>query len=423
MRRLVVFFILGLIIFGARAVSAAPVPTSPEGTSSPGTPPPTAADTTFNVLCYHRFIFHPVKTTSAYLMPVDNFRWQMQYLKDNGFTPISAQQLLDFWDKGAALPPKPVLLTFDDGFKSVYEKAFPVLKEFHYPGILFLISSFVQTGDAYPNTEKAQARRMALNDTEIKEMQKAGLMVESHTVSHLNMGLEAEKRTPADFKALAQRELGYPVGFLAGKFGQKPEILAYPYGVYNDEVLKETAALYRLAFTVNAGPNDRTVDPYKLRRFLILGDTGKKEFTSMLEDKVLHIADAGPGDGQVIWSRKPLISIKILDEVDPKSVVLNLEAKRLKTTYDPRLRLVTYRVEQPIRMGGHQLTLRAKDLAGNTRVFSWYFRVKHRLEPAVSATPLAALPAVSPTPTVGIAPPARTTPAVAVTMQAGHDSK
>jgi peptidoglycan/xylan/chitin deacetylase (PgdA/CDA1 family) len=411
LRRWIVFLILAMTAFEANAVIAAPAPTAvvaPSARTSPSATP--QADTTFNVLCYHRFIFHPVKTTSDYLMPVDDFRWQMQYLKDNGFTPISVQQLLDFWDRGTPLPPKPVLLTFDDGFKSVYEKAFPVMKEFHYPGILFLISSFVQTGDAWGLHHKDNDGRMALNDAEIREMEKAGLVVESHTVSHLNMGLEAEKRTPADFKELAQKELGYPVGFFAGKFGQKPELLAYPYGVYNDEVLKETAALYRLAFTVNAGPNDRTVDPYKLRRFLILGDTSQKEFSAMLEDKVLHIAHAGPGDGQVIWSRKPLISIQILDEVDPKSVVLSLESRRLKTTYDPQLRLVTYRVEQPIRMGGHQLTLRAKDLAGSTRVFSWYFRVKHRLEPAMSPTPSAAtLVMVSPTPVV--------------MMKVGHDSK
>jgi hypothetical protein len=317
------------------------------------------------------------------------------------------------------LPPKPVLLTFDDGFKSVYEKAFPVLQEFHYPGILFLISSFVQTGDAYPHTEKAQERRMALNDTEIKEMEKGGLVVESHTVSHLNMGLEAEKMSASDFAALVNRELSYPVGFLQGKFGQKPQLLAYPYGVYNDEVLKETAALYHLAFTVNPGPNDRTVDPYKLRRFLILADTGHKEFAALFGDKVLHIAHAGPGDGQVIWSRKPILSIQILDDVDPKSVALDLESKRLKTHYDPQLRLVTYRVETPIRMGGHQLTLRAKDIQGNTRVFSWYFRVKHRAEaePTLSATP--------PVPQAPVMPgtPIALSPTPVGTQPVGHDSK
>jgi peptidoglycan/xylan/chitin deacetylase (PgdA/CDA1 family) len=244
LRLLVLLFILALAVLEFVIYPPAPLTWAVE----PAPPPPAAAakappDTTFTVLCYHRFIFHPLKTTSGYLEPVDEFTWQMQYLKDNGFTPISVEQLLNFWDRGTPLPPKPVLLTFDDGFKSVYEKAFPVLKRFNYPGVLFLISSFVQTGDAYPNTEKAQARRMAMNDAEIKEMEKAGLVVESHTVSHLNMGLEAEKRSPADFTALVHRELSYPITFFQNKFGQRPELLAYPYGVYNDEVLKQTAAL------------------------------------------------------------------------------------------------------------------------------------------------------------------------------------
>ncbi|HVM32367.1 MAG TPA: polysaccharide deacetylase family protein [bacterium] len=381
---------------------AAPPP--PASTPSPtaagkAASAPVSAESTFTVLCYHRFIIHPLKTTSPYLLPVAEFRAQMQYLKDNGFTPITVDQLTAFWDQGTPLPPKPVLLTFDDGFKSVYDKAFPVLKEFHYPGVLFLISSFLETGDIWDAYRKSDAGRLAMDDAEIKEMQRAGLVMESHTVSHPNLGVEAEKRSPAEFKALVARELGYPIDFFKSKFGSRPELLAYPYGVYNDEVLRQAAALYHLAFTVNEGPNDRTVDPYKLRRDLILAGMPMTEFAGLFKDRVLHIADAGPGDGQVIWSRKPIISIKILDDVDPASVSLNLESRRLKIHYDPALRLVTYRVETPIRMGGHQMTLRAKDLTGQSRVYSWYFRVKHRAEEA-TPTPQAPRMSAAPSPTV-----------------------
>jgi peptidoglycan/xylan/chitin deacetylase (PgdA/CDA1 family) len=378
-------FVLGLVWGTGSAVWGNPTPTAT----------PAAVEIPFTVLCYHRFINHPTEKTTLYKVKVEEFRWQMQYLKDNGITPISMQQLLDYWYQGKSLPPKPVLLTFDDGFRSVYEDAFPILKEFGYPGVLFLISSFVQIGDMPFYTAKNESHRMAMNDAEIKEMQKSGLTVESHTVSHLNMGLEAEKRTPADFKQLVHREIFYPIGFLKQKFGQAPVVLAYPYGVYNDVELAEVKQLYQMAFTVNAGPNDRSVDPYKLRRYLVLASTTRPQFMKMFGDRVLHIANAGPGDGESLWSRKPLITIRILDEVDPQSIVLNLESRKLKTTYDPKLRLVRYRVEEPLRMGGHQLTLRAKDVQGNTRVFSWYFRIRHRgLEKTQAGpTPVPAAPA------------------------------
>ncbi|HET9869154.1 MAG TPA: polysaccharide deacetylase family protein, partial [bacterium] len=348
-------------------------------------------DTAFTVLCYHRFIIHPLKTTSPYLLPVAEFRAQMQYLKDNGFTPITVDQLTAFWDQGTPLPPKPVLLSFDDGFKSVYDKAFPVLEEFHYPGVLFLISSFLQTGDIWDARRKSDAGRLAMDDAEIKAMEKEGLVVESHTVSHPNLGVEAEKRAPDDFKALVGRELGYPIDYFQSKFGGRPELLAYPYGVYNDEVLRQAKALYHFAFTVNEGPNDRTVDPYKLRRDLILAGMPMAEFAGLFKDRVLHIDHAGPGDGQVIWSRKPLISIEILDDVDPASVKLKLESRALKVHYDPALRLVTYRVQSPMRMGGHQLTLSAVGRDGQPRIYSWYFRIKHRAQaapPTPSAGPV-----------------------------------
>ncbi len=109
-------------------------------------------DGTFVVLCYHRFVQKPNERAdlaqAQYQMPVDDFKWQMQYLKDNGFTPISEGQLTDFWFRGKPLPPKPVLITFDDGFRTVYRDAFPIMKSYGYPSIFFLYTKFIENGEA-----------------------------------------------------------------------------------------------------------------------------------------------------------------------------------------------------------------------------------------------------------------------------------
>ena len=68
----------------------------------------------------------------------------MQFLKDNGIKPVSMDQLKAYWLEGKPLPDKAVLLTFDDGFRSIYEKAYPVVKEFGYPGVLFLYTDFIR---------------------------------------------------------------------------------------------------------------------------------------------------------------------------------------------------------------------------------------------------------------------------------------
>src|SRR5260221_1331983 len=102
----------------------------------------------FTVLCYHRFVARPEtvkKPLSQYRLPVADFRWQLQYLKDQVITLVSMDQLKAYWFEGNPLPAKAVLLTFDDGFRSIYEKAYPVVKEFGYPGVLFLYTDFVRS--------------------------------------------------------------------------------------------------------------------------------------------------------------------------------------------------------------------------------------------------------------------------------------
>ncbi len=163
----------------------------------------------------HGFVLPPIcgKTPrpfesllSEYRLPMEAFRWQMQYLKDQGIKPISMDQLKGYWFEGKPLPDKAVLLTFDDGFRSIYEKAYPVVKEFAYPGVLFLYTDFIRS------------QSDSLRYSEIEEMQKNGFDLESHTKSHLNLGLEGEKRTPGEFSKLVNVELNEPIEFIQDRF-------------------------------------------------------------------------------------------------------------------------------------------------------------------------------------------------------------
>ena len=334
------------------------------------TPTVVPADNGFTVLCYHRFVARPEtvkKPLSEYRLPTQEFRWQMQYLKDQGITPISMDQLKAYWFEGKPLPDKAVLLTFDDGFRSIYEKAYPVIKEFGYPGVLFLYTDFIRS------------QSDSLRYEEIEEMEKNGFDLESHSKSHMNMGLEGEKRPPKEFSKLVERELNEPIGFIKEKFGTRPWIFAYPYGVYNEEILKQTReAKYQLAFTVNPGPNDRTVPPLQLRRNLILYPIKKEAFQRIFEDKVLHLSGFKPGDGEFILEDEPVISGKILDDVEPKSIRFQLGNHPLAFHYDPATHFLRHNIQAPLKAGGHMLTLTATDQKGQKRVYSWYFRVQHK---------------------------------------------
>jgi peptidoglycan/xylan/chitin deacetylase (PgdA/CDA1 family) len=318
---------------------------------------------------------------------MEDFKWQMQYLKDNGFNPISMKQLMDYWFQGKPLPLKPVLISFDDGFRTIYRDAFSTVKEFKYPTVLFLYTQFIENEEAAlkrAQTKKAKKRAVkkaveALSVADIQEMQKEGMDVQSHTANHLQLGLEQEKRPLEDFKQLVEDEFGEPVTYIESNFGHKPTALAYPYGVYDPLILKKAKdAGYVLAFTVNPGPNDRTVPPLKLRRNLILYPISHASFEKIFADKVLHLERAYPGDGQVIKEDKPTVTALIKDEVEPKSIKLLLGNQKLTPQYDPVTREIRHRLKSPLKAGGHMLTLEAKDKAGQPRVYTWYFRIKHK---------------------------------------------
>lgn len=351
------------------------------GAGPTATPTP-AAESSFTVLCYHRFITAKdgKKGPSEFHLPVTEFEWQMQYLKDQGITPVSMEQLKAYWFDGKPLPERPVLLTFDDGFESIHEQAYPVVKKFGYPAVLFAYTDFIRWGN--PETPPKDAKKKKKNEVSLKlsaieEMLKNGWTIESHTKSHMNLGKEKDKRAPAAYQKLLAAELNEPLGYIESKFSVRPKCLAYPYGVFNEEVLKQTTESgYTLAFTVDPGPNDKTVPALKLRRDLILYPIKRENFKKLFEQKVLHLGNFTPGDGEVIASSKPLITAEVKDDMDPKGFQLKMGPHMMKVEYDPKTRLLRHQVAAPLKAGGHMLMLEGTDLKGQRRVYNWYFRVK-----------------------------------------------
>ena len=106
----------------------------------------------------------------------DQFEAQMAYLAEEGYTPITIDEMMDALENGAPLPEKPVIITFDDGYADNYEYAYPILKKYGFKATIFLIYDFTNT---YPNY---------LTWDQINEMKESGLIhFESHTMTHANL--------------------------------------------------------------------------------------------------------------------------------------------------------------------------------------------------------------------------------------------
>ncbi len=199
------------------------------------------------VLMYHSIDY---EKNNELRIPKDKFREQMQYLKDNGFHPITLDELYSNIVFNTTLQDKPIVLTFDDGYSDNYTNAYPVLKEFGFKATVFVITGCIGTGPF-------------LNADQLKEMDKNGVEIQSHTVTH--------KKPLSEMTAAEQKtELQDSKAALESLLGKKVDYFAYPWGKYNTDTLKLIQESgYKMAFTTAEGKADKSNGIYKLKRIYI----------------------------------------------------------------------------------------------------------------------------------------------------------
>jgi len=181
------------------------------------------------ILLYHRIAI-PLQPSEYYVSP-DNFRAQMQALKDWGYTPIPVSLLISAIKTGALLPERPVVLSFDDGDISVYTTAFPIMREFGFAGINYLVSNRL-AADGY------------LHPDQIHELAQAGWEVGSHSMDHVNL-LNSKN---------AEREIEQSRIDLEAALGLPVTTFAYPFGAMNAS-MRATASRYYTA-AMGLGPSN-----------------------------------------------------------------------------------------------------------------------------------------------------------------------
>ncbi|MDX1810466.1 MAG: polysaccharide deacetylase family protein [Gammaproteobacteria bacterium] len=222
---------------------------------------------TIPILCYHRFgPGHEKMIVSG-----KNFRQQMQYLKDNGYHVIAMKDVYDFVDGTGSLPKKSVVITIDDGYRSTYEIAYPILKEFGYPATVFLYTDFMGARDA-------------LNWTQNKEMLASGLIdLQPHSKSHPNMSLAKIGESPEDYWKRIKKEIDNPSAKIKRFLKNPLHTFAYPYGDTNEQIISYLKKKkFLLGVTVQPGGNPTFAHPYMLHRTMIFGDHDLNDFKKAL---------------------------------------------------------------------------------------------------------------------------------------------
>lgn len=201
----------------------------------------------------------------------DMFEQQMRLLEEKGYRVIPLNQFFDFLDFKSALPPKSVVITIDDGMRSAYEIAFPVLKKYGYPATLFICPDMI--------TDSPKTLSWSL----LQEMADHGIDIQCHTKSHRNLALPGKKESFKDYFSNLEKELSACKELVKKNLNREVIYLAYPYGDTNPLVVELAKKLgYRGAFTLKRGSNPFFIHNYRVNRSVVYGDLSLGQFESNL---------------------------------------------------------------------------------------------------------------------------------------------
>lgn len=236
-------------------------------------PLPVLAADSFRVpiLLYHRF---GATVADGMTMTTPVFAAQMKYLHDNGYKVIPLRQLVDYYRGKAPAPgPKSVVIVEDDAHKSVYSDMLPIIKKYRYPVTVF----------AYPSA--ISNAKYAMTWDQMRELTKTGLFeIQSHTYWHPNFKKERRKLSPTAFEALVATQLNKSRSRLEKELGTKVDMLAWPFGIYDEYLLrKATESGYGATFTIERRHATATDSVLKLPRYLLVNADSGKAFVQLLE--------------------------------------------------------------------------------------------------------------------------------------------
>lgn len=275
----------------------------------------------FRVLCYHdiRDNLRETFNTQPEATAIDHrdFINQLNWLHENGFQPVSLQQIVDARAGRGKLPEKAILLTFDDGYKSLYTKVFPLLKQFNFPVVAAVVGSWLETPDnelvAYGDQQLP--REQFVSWQELREMVQSGLVeVASHSYG-LHQGIPANPQgnlvpaaiarrysaqehrheTDAAYAARIRADLQRNAELIERKLGQRPRAMVWPYGMYNQAAIA-AAQEAGMPITMNLEPGPNTPDDAlsRVRRALLTYDNSLADLIALLRQPASYGGEREP---------------------------------------------------------------------------------------------------------------------------------
>jgi peptidoglycan/xylan/chitin deacetylase (PgdA/CDA1 family) len=223
------------------------------------------------VLMYHE-VNEPAQAWSHLAVSPATFREQLAYLRDAGYTTMTAGAFAALHADGDPVPPRTVIITFDDGFEDFHRYAVPALVEHGFTATVFVTTGWIQ--DAGSDSAASRPGRM-LSWSQVTEAVTAGMEVGAHSCQHPQLDQISV--------ASLRDELYLSKARLEDKLGASVPGVAYPFG-YSNAAVREVAraAGYRYGYAVRNGMVDPESDLFRLPRLTVHQSTSLSEFQRLV---------------------------------------------------------------------------------------------------------------------------------------------
>lgn len=219
------------------------------------------------ILMYHHML-KSSKLLGNYTITPTEFENDLKYLKNNGYTTVQVRDLIAFCNGEAPLPEKPVMITFDDGYESVYAYAYPLLQQYGMKAVVSIIGYYT---DLYSKTEDKHLNYSHLTWTELREMTESGTFeIQNHTYNmhgdNTRKGLRKKSgESEEEYRSAISADLIQVQNEVKTNLGILPTTFTYPFGYItktSKEIVKDLG--FQASFSCEEGINVLSGNPEEL---------------------------------------------------------------------------------------------------------------------------------------------------------------
>ena len=248
-----------------------------------------------SIFVYHRFGENKYPSTNV---KMSQFNKHIDELISNNYNVLPLEEIVNSIIEKRKLPEKTIGISIDDAFMSIYENAWPILKNKEIP-----FTVFVSTGPVNSNSKNY------MNWRQIKELSDSGVTIGHHTVNHLHL-VDKDKELIIDEIENASNDFMKNLGYV-------PSLFAYPYGEYNLKIKEITKQYFKASFGQQSGSLYNKIDLYELPRFSMNERYGDiKRFKFAANSHGLRLKDLLPNDKSIKDINPPMLGFTLIDDIE-----------------------------------------------------------------------------------------------------------